>query len=117
MVIEPYHNGHTAHILSDTTLIATVEDGFTVLADCYYQGFDKLVLHEHHFTPAFFDLQNGMAGEILQKFSNYRMRLAIVGDFKAYTSSSITAFITESNRTKQINFVNSVEEALKVLSC
>ena len=45
-----------------------------------------------------------MAGEILQKFSNYRVRLAIVGDFTPYSSKSIKDFIYESNkkRTNQL---------------
>ena len=39
-----------------------------------------MIIHEKNITPEFFDLKNRMAGEILQKFSNYRIRLAIVGD-------------------------------------
>ncbi|MDD4645730.1 MAG: DUF4180 domain-containing protein [Bacteroidales bacterium] len=46
----------------------------------YYHGFDRMIIHEKNITPEFFDLKNRMAGEILQKFSNYRIRLAIVGD-------------------------------------
>jgi hypothetical protein len=53
-----------------------------------------------------------MAGEILQKFSNYRMRLAIVGDFSEYKSKSLRDFIRESNRTGTINFVGTIDEAL-----
>jgi len=51
------------------------------MADIYYQGFDAIILHEKTITPVFFDLKTGIANEILQKFSNCRMRLAIVGDF------------------------------------
>jgi len=29
----------------------------------------------------FFDLSTGLAGEILQKFVNYHVKIAIVGDF------------------------------------
>lgn len=57
-----------------------------------------------------------MAGEILQKFSNYRVRLAIVGDFTSYSGKSIRDFIYESNKKGQINFVSTTEEALNVLS-
>lgn len=82
----------------------------------YYQEFDKVILHEKHITPDFFDLQNGMAGEILQKFSNYRVRLAIVGDFEKYTRKSWKDFMYESNQGGHINFVSSVAEALVRLS-
>ncbi|GAB4041270.1 DUF4180 domain-containing protein [Spirosoma jeollabukense] len=82
----------------------------------YYQDFDSIILHEKNIIPDFFDLKTGMAGEILQKFSTYRMRLAIVGDFSKYTSKSINDFMFESNKARQINFVKSLADALTKLS-
>ena len=105
-----------AEVISEINIINSVEDGLDLLGDLYYQGFDKIVIHEKDITPDFFDLKSGIAGEILQKFSNYRVRLAIVGDFSKYTSKSLRDFIYESNKGKQINFVPSCAEAIKVLS-
>jgi hypothetical protein len=105
-----------AEVTSDDVLITTIEDGVDLLGNLYYQGFDKVILHKKHITPAFFDLKNGLAGEILQKFSNYRVRLALVGDFSEFSSTSLKDFIYESNKGKQINFVASTKEALTVLS-
>jgi hypothetical protein len=97
-------------------VIAKAGDGLNLLGNVYYPGFDRMILYEKNITPDFFDLKNGMAGEILQKFSNYRMRLAIVGDFSAYQSKSIRDFMYESNQGRRINFVSTLEEAIKVLS-
>lgn len=105
-----------AEIISAETLIQTPEDGLDLLGNVYYQGFDRMIVHEKNITSDFFDLKTGLAGELLQKFSNYRMRLAIVGDFTPYTAKSIKDFIVESNKTGQINFVHSTAEALKKLS-
>ena len=105
-----------AEITSDETIISTTEDGLDLLGNLYYQGFDRIVLNEKNITPDFFDLKNGIAGEILQKFSTYRVRLAIVGDFSKYTSKSLNDFIFESNKGKHINFVTSTIEAIKILS-
>ena len=105
-----------AEVISEVSMINNVEDGLDLLGDLYYQGFDKIVIYEKDITPDFFDLKSGIAGEILQKFSNYRVRLAIVGDFSKYTSKSLRDFIYESNKGKQINFVPSCAEAIKVLS-
>lgn len=110
------NNIQIAEITSDEYLIEKEEDGLDLLGNLYYQGFDRIIIYEKNITPAFFDLKNGMAGEILQKFSNYRVRLAIVGDFSAYTGKSITDFIFESNNGKQVNFLGSLEEALGKLS-
>nr|WP_294862625.1 DUF4180 domain-containing protein [uncultured Fluviicola sp.] len=107
-----------AEIISEAIpiIIEKEEDGLDLLGNLYYQGFDRIILYERNITPTFFDLKNGMAGEILQKFSNYRVRLAIVGDFSDHTSKSITDFMYESNQGKQVNFLNSLEEALEKLS-
>jgi len=105
-----------AEITSDKIIINSVDDGLNLLGNLYYQDFDKIIIHETNITPDFFDLKNGIAGEILQKFANYRVRLAIVGDFTKYTRKSIHDFIYESNKGKQINFVTSKSEAIKVLS-
>ena len=104
-----------AEVTSHTIIISTVEDSLNVMADLYYQGFDAIVLHEKNITPEFFDLKTGIAGEMLQKFSNYRIRLAIVVDFTKYESKSLRDFVFESNKNKQINFVGSLEEALQRL--
>lgn len=105
-----------AEVISEDTIINKSEDGLDLLGNLYYQGFDKILIHEKNITPDFFDLKNGIAGEILQKFSNYRVRLAIVGDFSKYTSKSLNDFIYESNKGRHINFATSKTEAIKILS-
>ena len=101
-----------AEIISKNIIIATIEDGTDLVGDLYYQGFDKVVLYEKNITPSFFDLKTRMAGEILQKFSNYKIRLAIVGNFSKYESKSFNDFVFESNKGSVINFVASIEEVL-----
>ena len=105
-----------AEVISDDVLITNPEDGLQLVVDLYYQDFDRMILHEKTITPDFFDLKTGLAGEILQKFSNYRVRLAIIGDFSAYTSQSIKDFMYESNQRRQINFVHTLDEAIERLS-
>lgn len=118
MKIETHNTDNTkiAELISTDNIINSIEDGLDLLGNLYYQNFDKIIIHEKNITPDFFDLKNGIAGEILQKFSNYRVQLAIVGDFSKYTNKSINDFIYESNKGGQINFVASLSEAIKVLS-
>lgn len=105
-----------AEVTSDEIFINKTEDALDLLGNLYYQGFDRIVINEKNITPDFFDLKNGIAGEILQKFSTYRVRLALVGDFSKYTSKSLADFIYESNKGRHINFVTSITEAIKILS-
>ncbi len=104
-----------AEITSDAIIVQSAEDGLELLGTLYYQGFEKIIIHSSNISPDFFDLKNGMAGEILQKFSNYRIPLAIVGDLTPHSSKNVKDFIAESNKMGHINFVNTTSEALKVL--
>lgn len=104
-----------AEVTSDKIVINSADDGLDLLGNLYYQGFDKVIVHEEQITTDFFDLSTRMAGEILQKFSNYRVKLAIVGEFTKYKSNSLKDFISESNKTKHVNFVENINEALETL--
>lgn len=117
MIIQSHQSSSTkiAEVLSENIIISSIEDALNLMADLYYQGHDAIILQEKNIAPDFFDLKTGVAGEILQKFSNYRMRLAIVGDFSTYNSKSLNDFIFESNKSGQINFVGSVEGAVERL--
>ncbi|HLZ08590.1 MAG TPA: DUF4180 domain-containing protein, partial [Chloroflexota bacterium] len=49
-----------------------------VLEDCFSTKVRAALLHAPNLTGRFFDLSSGEAGEILQKFRNYGIRLAVV---------------------------------------
>lgn len=94
-----------AKIKSEAILINNLDDATQLLGDLYYQGFDKIILEEQNICHVFFDLKTKLAGEILQKFSNFKMKLAIMGDWQKYESKSLQDFIFESNKGTLINFV------------
>jgi hypothetical protein len=60
----------------------------------------------------FFRLRTGLAGEAIQKFVNYRIHLAIVGDVSAFArdSAALRDFINESNRGQQVWFIRDLTE-------
>ena len=103
-------------IRSEEQFINNVQDVLDLFGELYGQYYDGIILYERNITHDFFDLQTKLAGEILQKFSNYRIRLVIVGDWSKYTSRSLEAFICESNKGKTVNFSSSPTEALELLS-
>ncbi len=105
-----------AEVISGNILIRNTQDALDLLGTLYYQGYDKVIIYQENLTIDFFDLKNKMAGEILQKFSNYRIHLVIIGDFSIFTSESLKSFIYESNKGKQVNFVSSLNEALSCLT-
>ena len=111
--IHTIDNRKIAEIISDNIVLQTVEDAVDLIGNMSYQGFDKLIIHEENMIPDFFELKDKIAGNILQKFSQYSMPLAIIGDFEKYESKSLDDFIFESNKGNQINFGTTVEDGSK----
>lgn len=105
-----------AELRGDGILIHTTEDAVDLLGNANFQGAGSVIVHSEQLHEEFFNLKSGIAGDILQKFSNYRMKLAIVGDFKEVTSKSLRDFIYESNKRKQIIFSADLDEAIQQLA-
>ncbi|GEM_PF-2315391 len=74
-----------------------------------------LALRREDLDESFFELRSGLAGDCLQKVSNYRRRLAILGDFSAEGSRALRDFIRESNGTGQVVFATDLEAAAALL--
>jgi len=103
-------------ISSDQVVIATEQDALDIMANAGYQyNSRKIIVYKQNLGKSFFDLSSGLAGGILQKFSNYRVRLAVVGDFTRFESKRLQEFIQESNKGKQVIFVNDLSEAREAL--
>jgi len=105
-----------AEITIESEIINSPQDMLDIMADIGYGGCNNIIIHKQVLHQDFFDLKTGLAGEILQKFSNYRMRLAIVGDYSQITSRSLKDFIRESNNGRTINFVESFDIAVRNFS-
>jgi len=101
--------------ISDDAKINTVQDATDLLGNADYRGASKIIVSETNLDPEFFNLKSGIAGQILQKVSNYRKKLAVVGDFEKYKSKALKAFIIECNRGNHIFFVPDLGTAMKKL--
>lgn len=67
--------------------------------------------------PTFLTLSSGVLGEVAQKFVNYGMRLAILGDIsdRLEASTSLRDFVREANKARHVTFVaDAVELALRL---
>ncbi|MDD4774722.1 MAG: DUF4180 domain-containing protein [Eubacteriales bacterium] len=106
-----------AVVNSDEVIITDVRSALDFMMSVNYEtGSHAIVLNKDAITPDFFVLSTQIAGEILQKFINYRFKFAIVGDFSGYTSKPLKDFIYESNKGRDIFFVSSEEDAVMQLS-
>lgn len=58
--------------------MSSVQDIDRVIEACLSDGAQAALLYAANLPGAFFDLSSGVAGAILQKLRNYRIRLAVV---------------------------------------
>ncbi len=71
----------------------------------------RICVNKEAFAADFFVLSTGLAGDILQKFVNYGIKLAIYGDFSMYTSRPLKDFMYECNNGKDFFFAASEADA------
>ena len=114
-----YHKTENNTIISELTdddfIISQTQDAIDLLGEISFNNCNRIIFHEKNLHKDFFILKTGLAGDILQKFSNYRVKLAIVGDFEKYPNKSLQDFIRESNKGNTVFFVDNVDSAIKRL--
>lgn len=90
------------------------QDVADALSACF--GTRGLILTEQELGADFFRLQSGLAGELFQKFVNYRMPLAIVvPDFAAH-GPRFQELAREHSDHQIVRCVHSLEDAMAWLS-
>jgi hypothetical protein len=105
-----------AIVYSDELLITSVQSALDLMATISYEvGCNRIVINKSAICEDFFDLKTRLAGEILQKFINYKTKIAIIGDFSNYTSRSFKDFIYECNNGRDIFFLFNEELAIEKL--
>ena len=97
-------------------VLCTGQDALDLMVEAGYLDTRAILLPAENLCPEFFDLKTRVAGDILQKFSSYQVKLAIFGSFDHYGSESLAALIRESNRGNAIFFVPDIETGLQYLS-
>lgn len=111
------NNIEIAVINSSEILITDAQSALDFMITVMYEtGCSYIVLNKEAIDEEFFHLSTKLAGEILQKFINYHVKIAIIGDFSVYTSKSLKDFIYESNRGRDIFFLPDEKQAIKKLS-
>ena len=106
-----------AVINSPEQLISDSQSALDLIMSAKYNTeAERIVLAKHQLSEDFFVLSTGLAGEILQKFVNYQIKIAIYDDYSQYTSKPLRDFIYESNQGQNVFFVQSLEEAVDKLA-
>ena len=88
-------------------VLGSESDAVDLVGEALGAGASLIAIPAHRLAPAFFSLKTGLAGAMLQRITNYRLALAVVGEVPAgaLQSQPLRDFIAESNRRGQTVFV------------
>ncbi|QXJ22778.1 DUF4180 domain-containing protein [Actinomadura graeca] len=86
--------------------VATTQDALDLIGASFL-GARVVAVPVDRLDERFFSLGTRFAGEIMQKFANYRLPLAVIGDITEHlaASSALRALVHESGRSDHIWFV------------
>ena len=97
---------------ADSPKIKSDNDILALLSYSYEAESDLLLLKAEQLADEFFELESGLAGAILLKLSNYRLKTAILVDFTSIESKRFQELIFECNKGNVLNFYGSEQEAV-----
>lgn len=116
ITVDRQGDSQVAIIDSEDVLVNDVQDALDLMATVRYETeCFKMLLDKSNMTEDFFELKTKLAGDVLQKYVNYGVKLAIVGAFDTYDSKSLRDFIYECNQGKQVFFLSDRQAALQAL--
>src|SRR5580704_16797272 len=93
-----FHGVRIMECAAEGAQLRTDRDATDLLSQAWAQRADLIVTPTGRLGEDFFRLSTRVAGEILQKFVNYRMRVAIAGDISRQIeeSSALRGFVMEA---------------------
>lgn len=96
---------------ADGPALSTGRDATDIIGDAYGSDVVAIALPAARLADEVFNLSTRLAGEFVQKFVNYGVALAIVGDISAHlaASAALRDFVHESNRGRHLWFVSDLE--------
>ncbi|MER5704983.1 DUF4180 domain-containing protein [Micromonospora sp. NPDC002296] len=86
--------------------VTTTQDALDLIGAAFL-GAEVVAVPASRLDEDFFSLGTGFAGEVMQKFVNYQLRLAVLGDISRHlaASSALRALVHESNRAAHVWFL------------
>jgi len=112
MIVYNLHGERVAEIGARGAPLDSERDATELIAEAISSDARFVAIPAERLSHDFFRLNTKKAGEFIQKFVNYRLRLAILGDISPHLEGSepLADFVRESNRGKSVWFVRDSHE-------
>lgn len=92
--------------------VESEKDALDLVAACGENRVQTLMLHAENLPQEFYDLRTGLAGEVLQKFVTYYLRVAAVLNPELVNQHErFREMVREANRGSHFRVYYTVEEA------
>jgi hypothetical protein len=99
-------------VAPDGKPLRTDGDALDLIGHASWAGAEWVAIPASRLHDDFFRLRTRVAGEIVQKFVNYRLGLAVLGDISRFIDSSdaLRDFVRESNAGTQTWFLRDADD-------
>ncbi|MCY9762182.1 DUF4180 domain-containing protein [Paenibacillus alvei] len=98
-------------LLSSQTPLSTEQDAVDLVALCGENDADLLLVHGNALVEDFYSLRTGVAGRMIQKFTNYGVKTAVIIPDQALNKGRFTEMVVESNRSNHFGVFETREDA------
>jgi PadR family transcriptional regulator, regulatory protein AphA len=93
------------------TQIASEQDALDLCVACIENNTNILLIHAETLAEDFFKLRTGLAGQVMQKFTNYHVKAAVLLTSEVKISSKFKELLAESNKRNDFRTFGSIAEA------
>jgi hypothetical protein len=100
-----------AEMQSEGIVVRSARDAADIARDMLNRGINKLILHERHMSPEFWQSSNGLAEVVLQEFASKSIAVAFVGKLGHQNTDSLNALIHDNGLQNQTFLFATVELA------
>jgi hypothetical protein len=106
------HGTRIVELAKEGPLLRNERDAVDALGEASQHDPEMIVVPAERLDEDFFRLRTGIAGQVIQKFLTYRLRLVVLGDISRHLreSSALRDFVYECNSGPHVWFVAEVGE-------
>jgi PadR family transcriptional regulator AphA len=96
-------------------IVSKEKDAMDLLSACASNQCRRILLHSDSLSSEFFDLKTGLAGSVLQKFINYKIRAAAIIPVETIGNGRFFEMVAESNRGSDFRVFQDRDKAVEWL--
>jgi DNA-binding PadR family transcriptional regulator len=109
--IREIENKKYIELISTTENLSTENDALDLIALCWEHDTHSLMIHYAALSEDFFRLKTKVAGNIIQKFTNYGVKAAVIIPQETIQKGRFKEMVTETNKNNHFRMYENKEEA------